>query len=61
MVSEKFARDAIADARGILLILMQENDEGRGALALADWAEEVYQATVCLEEAVRHLDRAALL
>jgi hypothetical protein len=49
----------ISEARGILLTLLQENDN-EGGFATSDWAEEMFQATQRLKEAAEHIDRADL-
>lgn len=59
MVSSESAQSLISEARGILLTLLQENDN-EGGFATSDWAEEMFQATQRLKEAAEHIDRADL-
>lgn len=60
MVSEGLARSLIAEAKGVVLTLMQENDNGTG-FASPEWADAMYEAVYLLREADRALDRAALV
>lgn len=60
MASIKSAIDSINEARGDLLTLLQENDTGEGGFATPVWSDEIYQASVCLRDALDHIDNAEL-
>ena len=58
MVSVQSASALIAEARGELMVLLQENDNANG-FASPEWADETYPAYECLGDALTHLDQAA--
>lgn len=57
MASLESANNSIADARGDILLLMQEGD-GPDGWYDEGWAEEMYLAWEALGEALNHLGRA---
>lgn len=59
MASIRSATDFIAEARGQLMTLLQENDTA-GGFASTDWSDEIYQASICLRDALDHIDNAEL-
>lgn len=58
MPSLRSAEEWIAQAKGDLLVLLQEGDEG--ASPTGEWADHVYHAYELLTEAQQELDRARL-
>ena len=59
MASVQSAQNSIAEARGQLLSILQDNDEYDGFAGL-EWSDLVFQATEDLKSAQQHLDRAEL-
>lgn len=57
MASTESARQLIAEARGILLVLMQEGDSDRGFVN-TPWADEMYRAWEELGSALSSIDKA---
>lgn len=57
MASTQSAIDLIAEARGIILILMQEGDHGHG-FENPEWADEMYIAWELTGNAVKHIEQA---
>lgn len=57
MASTESARLLIEDARAMVFILMQEGDSERGFVN-SYWADEMYQATELLKQALASIDRA---
>lgn len=59
MASLRRAIEGLAEAKGHLLILLQENDRQDG-FATETWSDEIYQAIVSIEDAQTHIDQAEL-
>lgn len=59
MASLKSAGEFIAEAKGQLYTLLQDNDTGSG-FAREQWSDQVFEATQRLQEALNHLDNAEL-
>ncbi len=58
MASMESARNSLAEARGDILTLMQEEDTGSSTISF--WAEFMYAATERIEDAMEMLDQATL-
>lgn len=59
MASLQSAENWIASAKGDLLVLLQEGDEGAG-LPPGEWADHLFRAYELLTEALQEVDRARL-
>lgn len=61
MTSMQSVRNLIGEAKGQLLVLMQEGDSEAGFEANIEWADVMYRAYLELKAAEDSLDQAELL